>query len=65
MSNKDKKREIIIEQRIPTSILDSQIKPAGIVKRKVIWFIGAQRAMKKIWIDIIFVFIPKILIFMF
>ena len=36
MSNKDKKREIIIEQRIPTSILDSQIKPAGIVKRKVI-----------------------------
>ena len=48
MSNRDKKKGIIIEQRLHTLIQDLPIRPVGIVKRRVIWSIGAQRAMNKI-----------------
>jgi len=48
MSNRDKKKGIFTEHEIHTIILDLPIKLVGIVIRKDIWSIGAQRAMNKI-----------------
>ena len=60
MNNKDKKKGIITEHVLHTKIQDLPIRLVGIVKRRVIWFIGVQHAMKKIWIDKTLVILKQI-----